>query len=88
MTGVGVFVANTSEAGFVSDYNLFQTGSGGRIGTWLGLSQTTLSQWQTATAQDAQSQSGNPQFVNRLAGRRPPAISRQPSPASPMISTS
>ncbi len=68
LDGAGVFVANTSETGFVSDYNLFQTGTGGRIGTWLGLAQTTLAQWQTATGQDAQSQSGNPQFVNPTGG--------------------
>ena len=64
LAGVGVQVSNNSQAGFVSDYNLFQTGAGGRVGSWLGLSQTTLSQWRTATGRDTHSQFGNPFFVS------------------------
>ena len=66
--GIGIQVSNTSQAGFVSDYNLFQTGTGGRIGTWLGLTQTTLAQWVTATGGDTHSQSGNPLFVSPTGG--------------------
>ncbi|MEO6842783.1 MAG: right-handed parallel beta-helix repeat-containing protein [Bradyrhizobium sp.] len=64
LAGVGLQVANNSQAGFTSDYNLFQTGTGGRVGTWLGLTQTTLSQWRTATGRDTHSQSANPLFVS------------------------
>ena len=68
LSGVAVYVSNSSQAGFVSDYNLFQTGTGGRIGTWLGLTQTTLSQWVTATGTDTHSQFGNPDFVSPTGG--------------------
>ena len=68
LSGVAVQVSNASQAGFVSDYNLFQTGSGGRIGTWLGLTQTSLTQWITATGRDTHSQFGDPGFVSPTGG--------------------
>ena len=68
LSGVAVQVSNASQAGFVSDYNLFQTGSGGRIGTWLGLTQTSLTQWITATGRDTHSQFADPGFVSPTGG--------------------
>ena len=67
LAGIGVNISNTSQPGFVSNYNLYQTGSGGRVGIWLGLTQTSLSQWRSATGQDANAQFGNPFFVSPTA---------------------
>ena len=86
--GVAVQVSNASQAGFVSDYNLFQTGSGGRIGSWLGLTQTTLAQWVTATGRDTHSQFGNPALCRPPAAPAISAISHRRSTATPTISTS
>ena len=52
---------------FVSDYNLFYTGAGGRVGNWLGLDRTSLAQWRTATQRDSNSRFGDPTF--RQCGR-------------------
>ena len=68
LSGVALFVANTSQAGFSSNYNLFQSGANGKAGSWLGQMQTTLAQWSAATGQDANSLSGNPDFVNPTGG--------------------
>ncbi|MBC9882178.1 LEPR-XLL domain-containing protein, partial [Bradyrhizobium sp. INPA01-394B] len=64
LAGVGIRVSDLSQAGFVSDYNLFQTGAGGRVGTWIGSDRTSLSQWRTATGRDAKSRFGDPKFVS------------------------
>jgi Ca2+-binding RTX toxin-like protein len=61
--GAAIPVANSAQTGFVSNYNLFQIGAGAKVGTWLGLSQTTLAQWNAATGQDGASLSGNADFV-------------------------
>ena len=52
--GVGVFVSDASQAGLASNYNLFATGAGGRVGSWQGLNQTNLAQWRASTGGDAQ----------------------------------
>jgi Ca2+-binding RTX toxin-like protein len=64
LAGVGIRVSDLSQAGFVSDYNLYQTGAGGRIGTWIGADRTSLTQWRAATGRDAKSRSGDPKFVS------------------------
>ena len=68
LSGVALFVANTSQAGFSSNYNLFQSGANGKTGSWLGQAQTSLAQWSAATGQDAKSLSGNPDFANPTGG--------------------
>ena len=51
--------------GLSSNYNdLFATGTDGFTGFFNGVLQFTLSDWQTATGQDANSFSANPLFVN------------------------
>jgi Malectin domain/Right handed beta helix region/Periplasmic copper-binding protein (NosD) len=64
LAGVGIRVADAAQAGFVSDYNLFNTGSGGRVGSWLGLDRTSLAQWRSATQRDPNSRFADPSFVN------------------------
>ncbi len=64
LAGVGISVANAAQAGLVSNYNLFYTGAGGRVGNWLGLDRTSLAQWRTATQRDSNSRFGDPLFVN------------------------
>jgi hypothetical protein len=51
-------------AGIASNYNdLYVTGTGGHIGLYNGVDQTTLAAWRTATGNDFQSVSGDPQFI-------------------------
>ncbi len=64
LAGVGITVADAAQAGFSSNYNLFQTGAGGRIGNWLGVDRTTLAAWRTAAGRDKNSQFGDPDFVD------------------------
>ena len=64
LTGVGIRVADLSQLGFVSDYNLFQTGSGGRVGNWQGIDRTSFAQWRSATARDGKSRFADPLFVS------------------------
>jgi hypothetical protein len=50
-------------AGLTSNFNdLFASGTGGFVGLFNAIDQTTLANWQTATAQDANSISANPLF--------------------------
>ncbi len=63
LSGIGVAVSNASQAGFSSNYNIFNTGSGGRVGQWQG-DRSTLRQWQTATLNDANSMFGDPGLVS------------------------
>src|SRR5207244_13334523 len=52
-------------AGLTSNYNdLFASGTGGFVGLFNSTDQPTLADWRTATGQDANSISANPQFVN------------------------
>ena len=52
-------------AGLTSNYNdLYATGVGGAVGLFNGVVRNTLSDWQTATGQDANSLSVDPLFVN------------------------
>ncbi|HEX7314759.1 MAG TPA: Ig-like domain repeat protein [Pyrinomonadaceae bacterium] len=52
-------------AGLTSNYNdLFANGTGGFVGLFNAIDQPTLTDWQTASGQDANSISVNPNFVN------------------------
>jgi hypothetical protein len=62
--GPAITVGISSEAGFVSDYNLFDLTGNGSIANWEGVNYTTLSGWYYATGQDQLSQVGNPDFVS------------------------
>ncbi|MFZ4633963.1 MAG: beta strand repeat-containing protein, partial [Saprospiraceae bacterium] len=51
-------------AGIASNYNdLFVSGTGGFVGLYNAVDQTALADWRTATGNDFQSVSANPQFV-------------------------
>ena len=68
VSGIGIAVANSAQSGLVSNFNLFSTGAGGRIGTWQGIDRSTLKAWRTASFTDANSLEGDPAFVNPAAG--------------------
>src|SRR5262249_58235402 len=62
-----ITVAGTAPnpAGLTSNNNdLYATGTGGFVGLFNAVDQTTLANWQTATGQDASSISADPLFVN------------------------
>jgi hypothetical protein len=63
LSGLGIAVSNASQAGFSSNYNLFNTGPSGRVGQWQG-TRATLLQWQIASQLDANSIFGDPGFVS------------------------
>jgi hypothetical protein len=51
-------------AGLTSNFNdLFANGTGGFVGLFNAIDQTTLGNWQTATGQDANSISADPKFI-------------------------
>ena len=68
--GYDVYVADNSRTGFNSDYNDLYIGNGGSafVGFWNSAVnngvQSQLSNWQSATGQDAHSLSANPDFVS------------------------
>ncbi len=62
-----ISVAGTAPnpAGLTTNYNdLYATGTGGFVGLYNAVDQTTLANWQTAVGQDANSLSVDPLFVN------------------------
>jgi len=62
---IAVGGAGPNPAGLTSDFNdLLATGSGGFTGLFDAVDQPTLPDWQTATGQDANSVSVDPQFIN------------------------
>jgi uncharacterized protein DUF4214 len=65
-----ISVAGTAPnpAGLTSNFNdLFANGTGGFVGLFNGIDQTALSDWQTATGQDANSISADAKFVAKDA---------------------
>jgi len=62
-TGYGVYISDTSQGGFTSEYNLLYTTDTGRVGYWQG-DRDSLMHWQFATFQDALSLSDDPLFVD------------------------
>ena len=68
-TGTGTHYAvqfsNTTAITYNLNYNdYFASGTGGVLGQWGTTNTTTLSDWQTASTQDANSISSNPQFAS------------------------
>lgn len=62
-SGAGYAISSTNNTGFTSDYNdLYTLGAG--LALWNGSDQTGLEAWQTASGQDANSISYNPQFMS------------------------
>jgi parallel beta-helix repeat protein len=64
----GIYVANDSQTGFNSDYNLIYATGSGVTGYWQSTTYATLVEWRNATFNDAHSQARNPQFVNAPFG--------------------
>ncbi len=62
-SGYGIFIANDSQIGFQSDFNLLHATGGGEIGYWLA-ARPTLQDWQFATFADDNSFTGDPWFVD------------------------
>ncbi len=66
LSGYGIFVANDSQVGLQSDYNLFHQSAdpNAYVGSWGGVNRDALTDWRTATTQDANSVEGSPAFVD------------------------
>ncbi|MEQ1828233.1 MAG: cadherin domain-containing protein [Pirellula sp.] len=66
LAGYGLYVDNTSQVGFISDYNLFHQGAdpNANVGFWNGAARDTITDWRTASSKDANSLEGNPGFVD------------------------
>ncbi len=62
--GYDINIDGTSEAGFSSDYNLFDTSGSAVLGNWGGTSKSTLSGFRALTGTDADSLVAAPLFVN------------------------
>ena len=71
-SGTLLNVANHAQAGFTSDYNLWQVTGAGRVGTWGADALTDLAQWYYEVGRDGHSLSADPQFIDidGLDGRR------------------
>ncbi len=66
LSGNAVSVANDSQVGFQSDYNLLHVSDNpnANIGLWNGVARKTLADWQAASSRDANSLTGAPGFVD------------------------
>ncbi len=62
--GVDISLDPTSEVGFRSDYNDLYYSVSGNAGNWEGVVEATFTDWQTASANDPDSISTKPIFVN------------------------
>jgi parallel beta-helix repeat protein len=62
--GTAISIANDSQSGLASDYNLLYATGSGVVGNWLGAVQPSLQQWQIATGRDINSLSNDPLFVD------------------------
>ena len=58
-----ITVDSSSESDIFSDYNLFDLGAGGTIGSFAGLGYATLATWYYAVGEDQHSQVGDPGLV-------------------------
>jgi uncharacterized repeat protein (TIGR01451 family) len=65
--GYDLNVAQDSQSGFVSDYNLFNKGpaANAHVGFWNNATQDTFANWQTASGQDAHGLFADPLWVDR-----------------------
>ena len=66
-TGYGLVVPEDSEFAFVSDFNLFYSAGGGKLGNWQGVDFTNINTWVRQLGQDRHSLVANPQFINPAA---------------------
>ena len=60
--GIGIYVGDNNQAGFDSDYNLFELSGGAIAGYWQG-NQIDINDWQVASGQDSHVTLGYPEFV-------------------------
>ncbi|MCA9061773.1 MAG: right-handed parallel beta-helix repeat-containing protein, partial [Planctomycetaceae bacterium] len=65
-SGHAIFVSANSQAGFVSNRNLFDTGSSvaSNVGFWNGVSRHSITDWQSAGGNDADSLVADPQWID------------------------
>ncbi len=63
-SGTIINVANHAQAGFTSDYNLWQITGAGRVGTWGGAALSDLTQWYFEVGRDGHSLEADPQFID------------------------
>jgi parallel beta-helix repeat protein len=64
-SGPAINVANDSQVGFQSDYNLFYTQGTGVVARWQDTDRATLSAWRSAAFTDTESLFADPLFVDR-----------------------
>ena len=62
--GPAVSVDASSESGIDSDYNLFDLGTGGTVGSFAGLGYATLAAWYYAVGEDQHSEVGDPDLID------------------------
>ncbi|MCW5626409.1 MAG: right-handed parallel beta-helix repeat-containing protein, partial [Burkholderiales bacterium] len=62
--GYALRVEDATQAGYRSDYNLFQIFGGGQLAFWEGRAFTTLADWAYETANDFESIIADPQFID------------------------
>ena len=62
-TVIGFDVSDAAQAGFTSDFNLFDLGAGGQIARWQGLLFRSLLDWTLEVGFDGSSLIGDPGFV-------------------------
>jgi parallel beta-helix repeat protein len=60
----GIVVPTNSQSGFQSDYNLWHTTGGGKVGQWQGIDRATFAAWQNATFTDQNSLAQDPLLVD------------------------
>ncbi|MHC4179202.1 MAG: right-handed parallel beta-helix repeat-containing protein, partial [Planctomycetota bacterium] len=62
--GRALNVADNSQTGFISDYNLFDIAGSGVVGSWQSADRVTLGDWRSAAFTDANSFVGDPLLVD------------------------
>ncbi|HEY9108125.1 MAG TPA: right-handed parallel beta-helix repeat-containing protein, partial [Roseateles sp.] len=67
-SGVAISVDKTSQAGFVSDYNLFALGGNAKLASWEGRTLATRADWAYELGQDLRGLTGTPGYVDEAAG--------------------
>src|SRR5690606_38950971 len=65
----------TTTSGITSNNNVIYTTGSANIGSWGTAAQATLAAWQSASSQDANSVSANPQYLDAATGNfRPTSV--------------
>lgn len=62
-TGFDISVANDSQIGFLSDYNVLHTSGTGKVAFWQGLARPTIGAWRLTAFTDQHSLSSDPLFA-------------------------